>query len=414
MNMNGSVTKKEKVYLRELAEKQLEYASLPEMKEKEALWYAHNALQGKRPMVVMEEETFLGELMPLLRCTSEAGKWMERKLLQTILAFEVTGDDKVVPDYFTVFADIEVLPYNLKLKRKYASDGIGYHIEPAFDNVEEGLGLLEKSVFTFSASSTRDKVDLAKDILDGILPVKIKNNINYWEFGLTQKVVNLMGMENMFCSMISEPEEFHKLMDFVLQDLIRFLRWQEENGLLFLNNKNDYMGSGSYCFNQELTGKSDRVISRDTWGHLNSQESVGLSPEMFGEFILPYYREMAKEFGLVYYGCCEPVDVFWDDGISRIPNLRKVSISPWCNESIMGERLQNSSIIYSRKPSPNYLGVEREFDKESFQKYIRETVKAARGCKVEFIFRDIYRLHGNTAKVREAVKIVRELTADIY
>ena len=327
--MKEFITEREKVYLRELAKKQLEYASLPEMKEKEELWYAHNALQGKRPMVVMEEETFLGEIIPPLKCSSEMGKWMEGKLLQTIAAYEVTGDDKVVPDYFTVYEEIEVRPYNLDLKRRYASDGIGYHIEPAFENVEDGLLMLEESVFTCHGDSTKEKADAAREVLDGILPVRIKNNMNFWEFGLTQKVVNLMGMENMFCSMVSEPEEFHKLMDFVLQDLIRFLRWQEKNGLLLLNNGNDYMGSGSYCFNQELTGKNRQVISTDTWGHLNSQESVGLSPEMFREFILPYYCRMAKEFGLIYYGCCEPVDVFWDDGISRIPNLRKVSISPW-------------------------------------------------------------------------------------
>lgn len=412
--MKEFITEREKAYLRELAKKQLEYASLPEMKEKEELWYAHNALQGKRPMVVMEEETFLGEIIPPLKCSSEMGKWMEGKLLQTIAAYEVTGDDKVVPDYFTVYEEIEVRPYNLDLKRRYASDGIGYHIEPAFENVEDGLLMLEESVFTFHGDSTKDKADAAREVLDGILPVRIKNNINFWEFGLTQKVVNLMGMENMFCSMLSEPEEFHKLMDFVLQDLIRFLRWQEKNGLLFLNNGNDYMGSGSYCFNQELTSNNRQVISTDIWGHLNSQESVGLSPEMFREFILPYYCRMAKEFGLIYYGCCEPVDVFWDDGISRIPNLRKVSISPWCNEAVMSERLAHSSIIYSRKPSPNYLAVEREFDKDAFRKYIKHTLETARGCKIEFIFRDIYRLHGNITKIKEAVGIVKELTADIY
>lgn len=412
--MTGFVTDRERVYLRELAKKQLYYASMPEMKEKEELWYAHNALQGKRPMVVMEEGTFLADIMPPLRCYSELGKWMEKKLLQTIAAFEVTGDDKVVPDYFTVYEEIDIRPYDLDLKRRYASDGIGYHIEPAFENVEEGLLMLDRSVFTFHEASTREKADAAREILDGILTVKIKNNSNYWEFGLTQKVVNLMGMENMFCSMMTEPEEFHKLMNFVLQDMVCFLRWQEMNSLLVLNNENDYMGSGSYCFNQELTGKVDRVISKDTWGHLNSQESVGLSPEMFREFILPYYCEMAKEFGLVYYGCCEPVDVFWDDGISRIPNIRKVSISPWCNEKVMSERLAHSSIIYSRKPSPNYLGVEGAFDNEAFRKYIKNTIEDARGCKIEFIFRDIYSLHGNLAKVKQAVGIVRELTENIY
>ena len=80
----------------------------------------------------------------------------------------------------------------------------------------------------------------------------------------------------------------------------------------------------------------------------------------------------------------------------------------------MSERLAHSSIIYSRKPSPNYLAVEREFDKDAFRTYIKHTLETARGCKIEFIFRDIYRLHGNITKIKEAVGIVKELTADIY
>ncbi|MDL2293330.1 hypothetical protein LJC60_01715 [Ruminococcaceae bacterium OttesenSCG-928-D13] len=77
--------------------------------------------------------------------------------------------------------------------------------------------------------------------------------------------------------------------------------------------------------------------------------------EMYAEFVFPYYERIAQVYGRLSYGCCEPVDPVWDM-VSRLPNLRKISISPWCNEEKMGEALRGSSIIYHRKPSPTSLG----------------------------------------------------------
>jgi hypothetical protein len=37
------------------------------------------------------------------------------------------------------------------------------------------------------------------------------------------------------------------------------------------------------------------------------KDTVSISPEMYNEFFFPYYLEAAQQFGLVSYGCCEPV-----------------------------------------------------------------------------------------------------------
>ena len=71
--------------------------------------------------------------------------------------------------------------------------------------------------------------------------------------------------------------------------------------------------------------------------------------------------------------------------------------------------LKNSNVIYSRKPRPNYIGVEKNFDEEAFRQHIAKTLKAAKDCKLEFIFRDIYTLSGDISKPGRAVKIVREM-----
>lgn len=406
------MNRKERDYLRELAKKQKEMANLPVMEERRSLWYLHNELKGIRPMVVMEEETFLEEILPKLVCEDPEARWMERQLLKTMLPQQLFQDDKVITDEFRVEAEIEHRLFDVEMKKLYASDGIGYHIEPVMEFLEEDMDILGKSVFVNHQKETGKHLAAAQDTLGDILKVRLENRINQWEFSLTEKVVWLMGMENMFCSMVTEGEAFHLLMGRLVDEMIRFLRWEEENELLFLNNRNDYMGSGSYCFSRELPEKDyqGKVLSRHLWGHMNSQESIGISPEMYHEFMAPYFSRMAEEFGLLYYGCCEPVELYWDRDISRYPNLRKVSISPWCKEEMMAERLTGGSVIYSRKPSPNFLGVQKEFDEEAFRNYIRHTAELTNGCHTEYIFRDIYKLHGNVEKVKRAVDIVREVT----
>ena len=130
---------------------------------------------------------------------------------------------------------------------------------------------------------------------------------------------------------------------------------------------------------------------------------------MYKEFVFPYIDRVAKEYGMVYYGCCEAVDPLWNSCLKDLSNMRKVSISPWCNEEFMGEQLRNTNIIYSRKPYPNFIGVGYDLDEEEFKKHILKTLKAARGCTLEIIYRDVYTLSNNPAKAKRAVRLIREL-----
>jgi hypothetical protein len=243
-----------------------------------------------------------------------------------------------------------------------------------------------------------------------MLPVRLVNDFNRWYFMITQKVVDFMGMENMMFAIVDYPDKFHTLMQFITDDMLRFVDWQEEKSLLFLNNGNDYAGGGSYGFTERLPSKdfSGRVISKDLWINTNSQESISISSDMYKEFIYPYYEKLTERFGLTYYGCCEPVSAVWTDCVENLPNLKKVSISPWCDEAFMGERLADSDIIYSRKPSPNFVGVDDAFDKQAYAKHIANTLKHAKGCNIEFILRDIYSLKGDIKRANEAVEVIKQ------
>ena len=74
----------------------------------------------------------------------------------------------------------------------------------------------------------------------------------------------------------------------------------------------------------------------------------------------------------------------------------------------MGEALKKSKVIFSRKPFPNLIGV-GDFDPEAYAAHIAETLQAAKGCKLEFIYRDIYTLNGDPTRPGRAIKIARDL-----
>jgi hypothetical protein len=257
-------------------------------------------------------------------------------------------------------------------------------------------------------------MEFVNEIIGDILPVKIKFNAQdyNWYASPSKKAVHLMGLENMMFALIDYPDEYHSMYRHMVDDVLAHYKWMEKEGLLIPNNENDYAGSGSYGFTDELPteecNKTGIVTTKDMWVNLNSQETVSVSPAMYGEFFYPYYYDLAKEFGMVYYGCCEPVHPLWEDYISKLPGLRKVSISPWCDEEFMGEALRGGNVIYSRKPSPNFLALDQPFDEEAYKEHIAKTLKAAKGCELEIICRDVYALYGDKTKLGKGVKIIRE------
>jgi hypothetical protein len=194
------------------------------------------------------------------------------------------------------------------------------------------------------------------------------------------------------------------------------MRWAEQEGLLILNNDNQESFGSSYNFTTRLPSpgyKGGPARMCDMWGSSESQETVGISPEMFGEFCAPYYRAICEPMGLLYWGCCEPAHPLWEH-ISRMPHLKKVSISRWCDQQFMGDALRGTGIVFSRKPDPRFIGVDEKLDEAAWAASIRETLDATRDVFVEFIYRDVYTVHGNLNKPRRAIEIARQEIARHY
>ena len=401
-------------YLRELALYQAELAHLPGMQERTSDWILHNDLKSDRPMVTIENRTFAADILPPLQCKGKTAKVIEHKLLSVVYGYLFTQDDRVVPDFYAWIPDINMRIFGLELVEHRAKDQnqrtVGFKIDHPITDLESQVHDLGPSVYDFDRALFEEERVLAEEIFGDILPVKFQClPVSCY---LTKHIVDLMGMEEMMYAFYDCPDEMHLLVQKIEKEYQQFFDYLEASDLLVPNNDNVLVKMGTFGFTEDLPGREQLAGQspklKQLWGHLNSQETVSISPAMFNEFFLDSYIRLAKRFGLYTYGCCEPVDRIWDSSLIRMPDgLRKLSISPWCNEEFIGERLRGSRIMYHRKPAATFIGVGDQLDEDAFAEHIKRTLLAAKGCKLEISMRDIYTLGADKMKAVKAMEITR-------
>ena len=414
--MDLHLAPRELTRLRELAARQAQIAALPVMEERRARWMALNDGDSTvPPPVVIETWTFDRDFLPanLLSCESALGRGIERQLLANIRNHELIDDDKVIPAEFHYGWRLEIDKWGVKIPRRVVRDGqgeeLGFEQEHPVRDIDDDFRKLKPPVCRVDREGTQTYAAFLEELLGDLLPLRLVTG-HIGNTMLTQAMVTLMGMEAYFMAMYDNPDGVHRLMGYLRDNALVVMRWAESEGLLRVNNGNEASFGSSYNFTTKLpapghTGPGARLC--DLFGSSNSQETVGVAPAMFHEFCFPYYRDVCEPFGLLYWGCCEPADPFWDD-LQRLPHLKKVSISRWADEHFMGEALRGTDVIYSRKPNPNLLGVDVTLDEDAWAREIRTTLDATRGVGLEFIVRDVYTVHGNLSKPRRAVEIARE------
>lgn len=401
------ITGNDREILRRVARKQQEHANSARMQDIKKRWLAHNTFTGDgAPMVHIEIDTFEQEIIPsYLQCKDEAAREIEKILYRGFLNAELFLDDFVVNDYFPLGWDMDFLPCSLTVAQHNAENSVGFRFEPQLENLNRDKVKLKPYKPVVNREKTNQLKEMIQDAIGDILPVKLVGEAHF--IVPTYLVVGWMGMENMLYSMYDYPEDFHQMMRMLTDEYLGYFDFMEKEGLILPTAGSEKLAQGSWCFTNELPDKGTGLTVKQNWGYLNSQEMVGVSPDMFAEFVFPYYKQIADRFGLLSYGCCEPVDAIWESCISRFENLRKVSISAWCNEEFMGDQLRGANIIYHRKPSANFIGVGQELDEAATQAHIDTTLKAAKGCHIEFTQRDVYSIGHNVGKVKRYVEMIR-------
>jgi hypothetical protein len=400
--------------LRRLSGKVRELASRSWEREKRELWYEHNALRSRIPLILVDPENGWNEIIPAdtLQCRGGLARRWEIVLRKEICYGESLRDDKPIEALFEIGHTYTESGFGVEETYHGGVEGQSYAWEPAIHGPAD-LAALQYPRIEVDQETTRQTLDLAREVVGDLLQVRLRD-VWWWSLGMTWDLSKLVGLQQLLILVYDDPQLLHRLMAFLRNANLAKLDYLEAQSLLCLNNDHSYVGSGGLGYSRELPRRElggAAVRTADLWGFTESQETTGLSPQMFKEFVFQYQRPIQERFSLNCYGCCEPLDPRWQV-VRKIPNLRRVSVSPWADQRKMSEALADR-IIYSRKPSPAPLAV-AHLDENLVRKDIRDTLEITRGNVVELIMKDNHTLGHNPQNLVDWVRIAREEIERLY
>lgn len=420
------ISDKDRNRIRDLAKRWMEIATDPVMAERKRQWTAVHDLRQERPMLLIETSCIEGFLEEKeLTCGNGYLRGVERQMLRSIRQFEEVGDDIVLEPYYRIGWEIEEPDYGVEVEMRpgLTAEGqasLGYAFNHPLETPEDIATLRERTTSVDRDKSLANK-GLLEDVFGDIMPVRLGNydplspieGDDEWTgmffFALTWQVFRFIGNDNLLLWVYDNPDAIHTLMEYMVQDRLRTFRFVEKEGLIVPNTDNQMAGPRFYGYVSDLPSpeETESVSLKHCWGWPESQESMIISPAMYKEFVLPYLARLAGEFGLVYYGCCEPVDDRIDMLMEAMPNLRALSISGWADFDFMAEKL-GKKIVFSRKPTPAYMSGSNP-DWDLMREDMRKTYEATKrnGCNTELLIRDLYTVGGDRKRLREWTDMVK-------
>ena len=409
------VPKKDKEVLRRLAGKVAEIADLPVQREKAEMWRRLNDLEPVKSMVWIDEipwhEMDLnGELE--LRTLHPFARRLEEELRRTVYLWEHMPVDMVVEG--KVYSPLVVHDTGFGIGEesdvvKLDPRGVASRRFHPQIRSERDLEKIRTPVITHDVEASERNYQVTTEIFGDILKVEKRGVAGIW-FAPWDQLVTWWGVEQALTDLVLRPKLVHMAMERLVDAHLSRLEQLERLNLLSPNNTNVRVGSGGYGYTKELPKEGfdpDHVRTMDLWGCATAQIFSDVSPRMHEEFALRYERRWLERFGLSYYGCCEPLH--HKVGILKsIPNLRKISMSPWADLERAAEEVGDRYVI-SYKPNPAVLASPK-WDPELARRELRRALEVTRGCAVEVIMKDISTVRYEPWRLWEWARIAAEET----
>ncbi len=409
--MPWQIAASDRTTLRELAKRVAEIAADPVQDERREIWYAQNALEPIRPPVFVSPDYSWEELIPddALACESEYAREIEVALRRRIYAHEHFGDDQVVDADWCVPHALRRTGRGLAKKIREPEMRTGAHAyEPVIESMED-VERLRTPTAEHDPEESERRIAWHEELFGDILRVRL-HGVWWWSLGLIDEWTPLRGIQQTYLDMMDNPELLHAGMRRLMEGRLAWLDQLEQQGVLSLNNANDYVGSGCFGFTRKLPQEDfdGHVRPRDMWGFCEAQTMAAVSPAMHEEFVLRYQLPILERFGLNCYGCCEPLDRMLDLLLERVPRLRRVSISAWADVRRSAEQLGDRA-IFSWKPDPAALAAV-SFDADALRASIRETVEicADHGCALEIVMRTTHTCNNRPERFDRCAEIAME------
>jgi len=386
-----SISKKDRTVLRNLARRLAEIAALPVQKEKAELWRRLNHLERLRPMVLLQNATWHETKDEIrLETQDEFARSQEWNLRTTLYHWDHMRDDHVYEAKLYCPIVISQTDMGIEIDATRPDHEFGAaRYNPILDD-DADPEMIPMPTLTVDWEETERNYQRLCELYDGILAVQKRGVSRFW-FSIMDLFIQWRGLQNAFTDMIDRPGWVHGWMERLTRWHLERLDQLEELNVLSLNNGNEGVGPGGLGFTDELPqadfdGAHVRPV--DMWGHATTQIFSEVSPSMHEEFALTYEKRFLCRFGLASYGCCEPLDRKVDIIRENIPNLRRLSMSPWVDVA-RGAEAVGCDYIFSYKPNPAILGGEK-WDVDHARDELRDALDKSRGCPVEVIMKDLH------------------------
>lgn len=411
------ITSEEKALLRELASRYAAYANSGEQQKKRARQIENNGLKPGRPPVLIDEVPWHemdidGQLT--LRCTDEFARGMEQFFRRRLYQQRYFPCDQLIEPCYPIGKTIRSTGIGLEVaENTIALDGSNNIISHEYRDqlaTEEDVAKIRIPRIDCDPEQDAKNVALAEEILGGILPVKLRGTEIY--YAPWDQIIRYRGVENALYDMADRPEHIHAIVEKFTEIGLYTISRYEELGLLECEAPTLHCTPG---LTDELPAKDyagGPYRLKDVWIRSMAQMFSSVSPEMHREFDLDYSMKLFERCGMVYYGCCEPLDNKIDL-LKKIPNMRKIGVSPWANVESCAEQI-GGDYVYARKPNPANVAIRT--DPEQIRQEIRETAEACirRGCPYEFVLKDISTVSYHPENLQIWEQTVRETLDEIY
>ena len=408
--------------VRGLAARVAELAALPVQQERIREWQALNGLRPERPMAMIDEipwHELAGDVPGGDELTVASAhpftSWLETELRRTLYRWNHVRVDMVVEPYVDVKKVIDRPGWGIRIAEDTIDQGgaiQSHHYEDQLANPEdvEKLRVLEPSL---DAAGTAEREAWAHECLDGLLDVRMQGltgfNGDELAFPLWDDIEQYRGTEPILYDFVDRPEHLHAIADRFTKVRLAELDILEAKGLLGYGNDRIHC-TGAHT--TELPGPgfdAARPRTIDLWTVGRSQLFVSVSDAAFDEFVPPYYARWYARFGLGYFGCCDPLHSRIDS-VRKIPNVRKISMSPWAKLQKGAEAI-GPDFVFSRKPNPAMVAMD-QWVPEIAEKDFADVLEATRanGCPVEFTLKDISTCRRDPKRLWEWAEIAERMT----
>ncbi len=418
------IPERDKAILRELAQGVADIAALPVQKQKADMWRRLNRLDPVKPMVWIYQIPWheMGSELAL-KTSNEFCRNQERNLRRILYQWRHMRCDMVVEPKISCPLVVHDSGFGIEANMISAEGDTGYRdpiVVTGSSNfvpvikTEEDIEKIQMPQVSIDWETTERNYRLLVDIFEDILLIEEWRACDYWPCACWpwDILITWLGVEETLTYIITRPKFVHRAMKRLVDAHLCRLDQYEKLNALTLNNGPHLVGSGGFGFADELPqGDFDGIHVRaiDMWTSSAAQVLAAVSPRMHEEFALEYERRWLKRFGLTYYGCCEPLDKKIHI-LESIPNLRKISISPWADREEAATNIGDKYVI-SLKPNPAILAAEY-WNREAARAQLYEDLEKTRGCTVELIMKDISTCRSQPRRLWEWADIAMKVTEE--